>query len=402
MFRILTSVPGRLKNIFSYFKPYFTKPQFNNFCRAEMGLIGAGKKEHDIVSMNKLFMKRKDQSSLNRFFTNAKWTLKGIADQGKKLLLREAAKQPEVDPSETVEHRSIDDTVCRKYSSKTEMACYNYSSTMGRVLSHDFVTSIYQNGQIKIPDSIRLYGSKKKCQEKGIEFKTKLQLACEIIDEHMPMAEQTVMHWDSWYMCKEPVEHCKAHNYRWIGDIKSNRIVFYQNERLHLCELFDRLREEGRFVDSVVGGEIYQVCKVNVYVPEIGDVSILIDAKADTHDVHLLCTDLCELTVMELMENALCRHAIEDFHKEAKALGLGEYKFQESEAALIHAHLVCLALILLDVLRRRLLRYGVKKSLMTMAATVEWVLGQAGDLFVHTIRDSKLSTRSLLRMINTN
>ena len=402
MFRILASVPGRVKNLFSYFKPYFTKPQFNNFCRAEMGLIGAGKKEHDIVSMNKLFMDRKDQSSLNRFFTNAKWTLKGITDQGKKLLLREAAKQPEVVPSETVEHRSIDDTVCRKYSSETEMACYNYSSTMGRVLSHDFVTSIYQNGQIKIPDSIRLYGSKKKCQEKGVEFKTKLQLACEIIDEHLPMAEQTVIHWDSWYMCKELVERCKARNYRWIGDIKSNRIVFYQNERLHLCELFDRLREEGRFVDSVVGGEIYQVCKVNVYVPEIGEVSVLIDAKADTHDVHLLCTDLCELTVMELMENALCRHAIEDFHKEAKALGLGECKFQESEAALIHAHLVCLALILLDVLRRRLLRYGIKKSLMTMAATVEWVLGQTGDLFVHTIRDSNLSTRSLLRMINTN
>jgi hypothetical protein len=367
-----------------------------------MGLIGAGKKEHDVVSINKLFIDRKNQSSLNRFFTNAKWALKDIADQGKKLLLQEAAKQPEVVPPETVEHRSIDDTVCRKYSSKTEMACYNYSSTMGKVLSHDFVTSIYQNGQIKIPDNIKLYGSKKKCREKGIEFKTKLQLACEIIDEHEPMAEQTVMHWDSWYMCREPVEHCKARHYRWIGDVKSNRIVYYQNERLHLYELYDRLREEGRFVDAVVNGEVYQVCKVNVYVADVGDVSILINAKADTRDVHMLCTDLSELTVMELVENALKRHVIEEFHKEAKALGLGEYKFQQSEAALIHAHLVCLALILLDVLRRRLLRYGIKKSLLTMAATVEWVRGQAGNLFIHTVRDPNLSTRSIMRMINTN
>jgi hypothetical protein len=401
MFRILASVPGRLKNLFSYFKPYFTKPQFDNFCRAEMGLIGAGKKEHDIVSMNKLFMDRKDQSSLNRFFTNAKWALKGIADVAKEIFLGEAAKQPPAAAFESVEHRSVDDTVCRKYSSKTEMACYNYSSTMGRVLSHDFVTSIYQNGQTKIPDNIKLYGSKKKCQEKGVEFKTKIQLACEIIDEHVPLEKETIMYWDSWYMCKDPVEHCKARHYRWIGEVKSNRIVFYQNERLHLYELFDRLREEGRFVDAVVDGEIYQVCKVNVFIPDVGNISVLINAKADTHDFHMLCTDLSELTVMELVEQALKRHAIEEFHKEAKALGLGEYKFQQSEAALIHAHLVCVALILLDVLRRRLLRYGIKKSLMTMAATVDWVVGQAGDLFVHAIRNSNLLTRSLLRMINT-
>jgi len=53
MLRILGSVPGRLKNLFSKFKPYFNKPQFNNFCCAEMGLNVAGRKEHDIVSIKK-------------------------------------------------------------------------------------------------------------------------------------------------------------------------------------------------------------------------------------------------------------------------------------------------------------------------------------------------------------
>ena len=402
MFRYLAAIPRRFKNILSKFKPYFTKPQFSNFCRATVGLITAGKKEHDITSMNELFIEKKSQSSLNRFFTDPKWDLKNVTDEGKNLLLNEASKQEPLYEYESVEHRSVDDTVCRKYSPKTEMACYNHSQTMGTVLSHDFVTSIYQNGQVKIPDNIKLYGSKKKCQEKGLEFKTKLQLACEIIDEHVALAEQTIMHWDSWFMCKELVKHCEARGYRWIGDIKSNRLVYYQRERLHLYELYDRLKEEGRFVDAVVGGEVYQACKVNVYVPDVGEVSIIINVKADTRDVHMLCTDLCELTVMELVEMVLRRHAIEEFHKEAKALGLGEYKFQQSEAALIHAHLVCLALILLDLLRRRLLRYGIKKSLLTMEATVEWMIGQAGDLFVHTVRDSTVSTRSLLRMINTN
>ena len=281
------------------------------------------------------------------------------------------------------------------------MACYNYSSTQGKILSHDYVTSVYHNDQIKIPDNIKLYGSQKKCEQKGVPFKTKIELACEIIDEHEPLVEQTVIHWDSWYMCSDVVEHCKAHKYRWIGDIKSNRIVFYQNERFNLGELYIWLCEEGRFVDVVVNGEIYLACKVNVYIPEIGEVCIFINVKVGTNDLHFLCSDLVELSVFELVELALKRHVIEEVHKEVKALGLGEYQFQQSEAALIHAHLVCLAFVLLYILRFRLLRYGTKKVLLTTDAAVKWVQGQVGGMFVHMVRDSKESTRSLLRRINT-
>ena len=67
-------------------------------------------------------------------------------------------------------------------------------------------------------------------------------------------------------------------------------------------------------------------------------------------------------SVEEILGHALERHRIEDFYKEAKALGFGEYRFRASEAALIHAHLVTLAYTLLDVLRRRLLRYSIVKS----------------------------------------
>jgi len=78
------------------------------------------------------------------------------------------------------------------------MTCYNYSSTQGKILSHDYyVTSVYHNDQIKIPDNIKLYGSKKKCEQKKVPFKTKIELACEIIDEHTLLVKQTVIHWDS-------------------------------------------------------------------------------------------------------------------------------------------------------------------------------------------------------------
>ena len=80
---------------------------------------------------------------------------------------------------------------------------------------------------------------------------------------------------------------------------------------------------------------------------------------------------------------------------------MGEYRFRESEAALIHAHLVSLAYTFLDVLRRRLLRYSIVRCLLSMEATVEWVRRKAMHVFIHRLRDSELSTRSLMKLIDT-
>ena len=115
MFGFIAGVPRRIKNVLSRFKKHFTKPQFQNFCRTELGLITAGKKEHDIKSINQLFIDLEDQSSLNRFITQSKWNVEAVAKEGRNLLLSEA----ELDSN--VEYRVIDDTVCRKYSSRTEM-----------------------------------------------------------------------------------------------------------------------------------------------------------------------------------------------------------------------------------------------------------------------------------------
>jgi hypothetical protein len=395
MFGFIAGVPRRIKNVFSKFKKFFSKPQYKNFCRTELGLMVVGGGEHNVKSVNELFIDRKDQSSLNRFITDPKWNIKAVTNQAKKMLLSEA----NIDSS--FEYKIIDDTVCRKYSQNTQMVCYNHSSTMGTVLSHDYVTSLYVNNSVAVPDGLKLYGNEKKCPEKGIDFKTRLQLACDIIDEHTPLAKKTIWLWDSWFTCQEMASKCKAHEYSWVGEIKSNRIVFYEEKKYRIDELFDKIRSEGGFFDIVVKGEVYCAFKVDVFMPKMGYFSIVMNVKAGTKDVHFLCTDLVGCGVEEIVGHALERHKIEDFYKEAKALGFGEYRFRESEAALIHAHLVALACILLDVLRRRLLRYSIVKSFPSIEATVEWVRKKAMHLFIHKIRNTKLPNKSILRLIDT-
>jgi hypothetical protein len=161
-----------------------------------------------------------------------------------------------------------------------------------------------------------------------------------------------MMVWDSWYMCQETVSRCEARNYDWMGEIKSNRIAFIDDERYHLGELLDELRSEGRLSDVVVNGEVYNACQLDVFIPTIGQVCFVVNVKADTKDVHLLATTLIGCSLEVLVGHALVMCRINKSPKEVKLLGFGEYRFRTSEAALIHAHLVVLAFILLEILRR--------------------------------------------------
>jgi hypothetical protein len=102
---------------------------------------------------------------------------------------------------------------------------------------------------------LKLYGSEKKCKSKGVEFKTRVQLACELIGNHVSRAKRTICMWDSWFMCQDTVAKCRGRGYSWIGEIKRNRIVFFEGKKYHLSELADYLRSEGNFEDVAVEGE---------------------------------------------------------------------------------------------------------------------------------------------------
>src|SRR5712691_6001448 len=91
MFGFLSAVPSRVRHLLSRFRRYFTRPQYDNFCRVMLGLIVAGEKEHNVKSVNELFIdeREKDQSSMNRFFTESKWDVEQVVSEGKIMLLGE-------------------------------------------------------------------------------------------------------------------------------------------------------------------------------------------------------------------------------------------------------------------------------------------------------------------------
>ncbi len=160
----------------------------------------------------------------------------------------------------------IDDSVCKKYGTHSEMVCYNHSTTLGTVLSHDYVTSFYLSGDIYIPSSvILLYGNKKRCEEKSIPFKTKVELCNEIIDKHQSRAKKTIVLINSWYNIHEVISCCRKHGYDWIVDMKSNIVIVYESKKMHASYLIDILRKRGIFTYTIIDGEIYNAWTKTIY-----------------------------------------------------------------------------------------------------------------------------------------
>lgn len=389
--------PERLNHLLGRFRNVFSKPQFENFCSVMFGFIISACKEHDVKSMRDTVGETKCQSSINRFFTSPSWNLDNVMKCAQEIIFST------VQHDDNLEFLIIDDTVCKKYGTQSEMVCYNHSTVLGTVLSHDYVTGFYLCGDVCLPSSpARLYGNPKKCNEKGIPFRTKIQLCNEIIGQHRPVAIKTMILIDSWYTGNDVISNCKKRGYGWIGDLKLNRVVIYDGKRMHISDLLNILRKEGQFTDTMIDDQIYQTVKVMAYIPSIKEnVSIVINAKADTKDVHVLCTDLQQEDVSTILKYARKRVTIENSYKDAKQLGFGEYRFRKSEAALIHAHLVFLAYILLQILRFRLLSYRITKAVPSMEFVITWVRKKTRQGFIHYIYDKLKQGKSIRSLIMT-
>ena len=382
---LVVPLPERFGHILSKFKDVLSKSQFKNFQSVMFGLIVSHCKEHDVKSIRDAISETKCQSSINRFFTSPSWSLDNIMKRAEDVVFSNLRHD------DNLEFVVIDDSVCKKYGTHSEMVCYNHSTTLGTVLSHDYVTAFYLSGDIHIPSSIiLLYGNKKRCEEKSIPFKTKVELCNEIIDKHRSRAKKTIVLIDSWYTVHDVISYCRKHDYGWIGDMKSNRVIIYEGKKMHVSDLIDILRERGRFTDTIIDGEIYNAVKLKVYIPSLlkkENINIVINVRAETKDIRILCTDLETEDTVTIIKYGLKRMKIENFYRDTKQLGFGEYRFRKSEAALIHAHLVFLAYILLEILRHRLLSYRIAKTMPSIEFVITWVRKKTKQRFVRYICD---------------
>ena len=140
-----------------------------------------------------------------------------------------------------------------------------------------------------------------------------------------------------------------------------------------------------------------------MHIPSLKEnINIIINVRAETKDIRILCTHLETEDTVTIIKYGLKRMKIENFYRDTKQLGFGEYRFRKSEMALIHAHLVFLAYILLEILRHRLLWYRIAKTMPSIEFVITWVRKKTKQRFVRYICDKFKRFKALVLVLLFN
>jgi len=216
---IVADMPEEFDQLLEGFREHFGSPAFEHFKRYVLGLILS--ENLTVEGINRIFIESGHPSNLNRFLTDAVWKQEQLNDTRLDVLKADGALSGKG-------CLAIDDTLSHKTGKKIEAVGILYDHSENRyVLAHNIVTAqfIEPTGPHH-PVDFRLYVKKELCMEKGLEFKTKIDFAKELVEkalEHELNIEAVLF--DSWFASQDFITFLASHGLHWITKLKADRTV---------------------------------------------------------------------------------------------------------------------------------------------------------------------------------
>jgi len=321
------------------FRTDFTKPQWHHFQTYICGLILGGKNEKNVMDIANNSLDGRSQSSLNRFLHSKSWSVRQVENRRLNLAMR--GKSGGV--------LSLDDTIIEKFGQHMEGAGWLYDHTSGKkVWCHNFVSTFYSNGEDSIPLSFEAYV---KSDATDGHFKTKLQLARELLEKALVYVDPEAVTFDSWFGAKELFDFLTARGQTWVTEAKINRLIQWEDEWQQVKEVFKQIpKDEYKRIDSEVEGTRFKWHKeLEVTMKNVGKVKLVfLRKRKNSKTFTALITNNTDLSTSQIIQYYKKRWDIEVFYRDCKQhLGMGECQIRKLDAVVIHLHLVFLAYTLL-------------------------------------------------------
>lgn len=153
------------------------------------------------------------------------------------------------------------------------------------------------------------------------EFKTKIEIAHDILESAAILGENVTVLFDSWYSCETLFNYISENSWRYVAAIKSNRVIYIGNRRHSASNLAKGPRKYRR-VRLSKKRTVY-AAKCIVSLKGIENVALFI-TKIGGNTKFLISNDLA-LSEEEAVRMYAERFAIETFHRDIKQhLGFGE------------------------------------------------------------------------------
>ena len=217
------------------------------------------------------------------------------------------------------------------------------------VWGQNLVYAFYTDHKTSYPLAFRQY-EKADDDEEDVEA-TKYELAQEIItelEEEIGVPAATYL-FDSWFAHgSELIKHVKSHRKDWIGPLRSNRQVTFDDEEKRVDALAESIDTEEREIDD----EVYNIWTKTLPVSKLGEVRLVITEKEVDEDeenpIKYLATNKVDAPSAHIIRSYSKRWRIETFFEDSKGdLGLGGCEVRDSDGASRHWHLQMLTYSLL-------------------------------------------------------
>jgi len=407
----ILEIPEDISRLCSFYSPAFSSPQYRQF---EKFLTALMISDHaDIEALASGYRLSQSYDALHHFVSESPWEINDVLDHTVGVLKNLPDGQGLHEQGMLI----IDDTLIEKYGKLMEAAGKLWDHSQGRYLNyaHCLVGLCWSDHKkLRYPLRFEMYQKKEWCDEHTVEFKTKIQLAIELVEwavkQGIPF--QTVV-FDSWFFTKDFCDYIEELGKDWISMSKSDRIVTIKGEKLSVSKYAATLDPKKLRVHQLRGTE-YSVKSVQGRFRCLRrgkeSVRLLISFEEKLQEKGgeykqpvFLVSNRKDIRPERLIRAYQVRWNVETFFKDAKShLGLGDYQMRKLNGIKSHWCLVFTSAVVLELVRWEVCtREGLAVSEMTFGdlkrrawgQTVRWVIRKVREYIHGGLDDEQIALK---------
>ena len=253
----------------------------------------------------------------------------------------------------------LDDTACRKTGKNTEGAKLQYSHSEKRAINCNVaVVSGYADNKKHYPVSLRPYkpASEFLLEEKDPDFKSKIKLAKELIDDALEKGiEFSDIVFDNWYFAEEIVDHIELKGCFWISEAESNRLISWKGQWVRADKLLKLIPAKKKKFKPVTvsnsNGELrtFYAFAFQTKIKGLEGKKLVIVSKGswdskDPKRCHIYVTNHLSLTAEQVLQRYSLRWRIEMTFRDLKEFtAFDHYQVRSLKAITRHWYLAFVA-----------------------------------------------------------
>lgn len=360
----IAGFPGFINDIAEEFIPVFQQKRiFEQFKRVTTGMIVG--ENCTIAHINGLFIEHTNQSNLNRFVNNSRWSEYHL----NKIRIRMINK---VETNGVV---ILDDYMVEKCGHDIYGTDYHFDHSKGRSIFGQNIADCVLSGNGIFPLLSSIYIRKKSKWRNNKKHLTKIELQ----KRHLTMLVDMGLFFgcvvfDSWYTCKDLIDHIELLEKDWVGQVKSNRLIKIDDKWMSVKDYAETIFPDKSFKTAKVGDDTYLVKAVTVEMKKIGEVRLLISNNSKGN-FKFIATNGLNWNEEKILKIYCRRWDIEVWHREGKVdYGLKDCRLRGvegvskyltlSSCADTFLEIASLLSPLLGVLKRKGCTPGLKRRLV--------------------------------------